>query len=169
MTERVYNVLFLCTGNAARSIMAECVMNRLGRGRFKAYSAGSHPTGKVNPHALELLKRFNHRTDGLRSKDWAEFATNDAPRMDFVITVCDRAAREACPVWPGQPISVHWGFPDPAEFKGSEGETRAVFADLYGRINDRVSEFVALPSASLDELSRKGRLDELAKKSPESA
>ncbi len=168
MTERVYNVLFLCTGNSARSIMAECILNRLGRRRFKAYSAGSHPTGKVNPYALELLRRFNHRTDGLSSKDWAEFATPGAPCMDFVITVCDRAAREACPVWPGQPISAHWGFPDPAGFKGSEEETRAVFADLYRRISDRVSEFTALPSASLDELSRKGRMHEPARKSAES-
>ncbi len=168
MTERVYNVLFLCTGNSARSIMAECLLNRLGQGRFKAYSAGSHPTGKVNPYALELLSRFNHPTDGLSYKHWAEFATADASRMDFVITVCDRAAREACPVWPGQPISVHWGFPDPAEFKGSEEETRAVFTDLYRRINDRVSEFVALPSASLDELSRKGRMYDPARKSAES-
>ena len=148
--------------------MAECILNRLGQGRFKAYSAGSHPTAKVNPYALELLRRFNHRTDGLSSKDWAEFAADDAPRMDFVITVCDRAAREACPVWPGQPISAHWGFPDPAGFEGSEEETRAVFADLYRRINDRVSEFVALPSASLDELSRKGRMQEPARKSAES-
>lgn len=168
MTGRVYNVLFLCTGNSARSIMAECILNRLGRGRFKAYSAGSHPTGKVNPYALELLERFNHRTDGLGSKDWAEFATDDAPRMDFVITVCDRAASEACPVWPGQPSSVHWSFPDPAAFKGSEEETRAVFADLYRRINDRVCEFVALPSASLNELSRKGRMHGPGKRSAES-
>ncbi len=169
MTERVYNVLFLCTGNAARSIMAECILNRLGQGRFKAYSAGSHPTGKVNPYALELLNHFNHRTDGLSSKDWAEFATADAPRMDFVITVCDRAAREVCPAWPGQPISAHWGFPDPARFRGSEEETRAVFADLYDRISDRVSEFAALPDASLNELSRKGRRREPAGKPPERA
>ncbi len=167
MAERVYNVLFLCTGNSARSIMAECILNRLGRGRFKAYSAGSRPTGKVNPCALDLLNRFNHPTEGLRSKDWAEFATADAPRIDFVITVCDRAVREVCPAWPGQPISAHWGFPDPARFRGSEEETRAVFADLYDRISDRVSEFAALPNASLDELSRKSQMQEPARKSAE--
>ncbi len=167
MTERVYNVLFLCTGNSARSIMAECLLNRLGQGRFKAYSAGSHPTGKVNPYALELLRRFKHPTDGLSSKDWAEFATADAARMDFVITVCDRAAREVCPAWPGQPISAHWGFPDPARFRGSEEETRAVFADLYRRISDRVSEFAALPNASPAELSRKSQMQEPARKSAE--
>ncbi|MGH6961474.1 MAG: arsenate reductase ArsC [Dongiaceae bacterium] len=163
MPDRIYNVLFLCTGNSARSSMAECILRRLGQGRFSAFSAGSHPTGRINPYALELLRRFNHSTDGLRSKDWAEFARPGAPSLDFVFTVCDKAASEVCPVWPGQPMSAHWGFPDPAEFEGSEVEKRALFADVYGQIHNRISIFVSLPMASLDKLSLQRRLDEIGR------
>ncbi len=169
MNDKIYNVLFLCTGNSARSIMAEVILQRLGQGRFVAHSAGSHPTGRVHPMAIELLKRFNHPTDPLRSKDWAEFATDDAPAMDFVFTVCDNAAGEVCPVWPGQPMSAHWPFPDPAHFDGAEAEKRALFADVYGQIHNRVSIFVSLPMASLDRLALQKRLDEIGKTLPESA
>jgi arsenate reductase (thioredoxin) len=163
MAEKTYNVLFLCTGNSARSIMAECILRRLGQGRFNAYSAGSHPAGRVNPYALGLLKRFNYATVNLRSKDWEEFAQPGAPLLDFVFTVCDKAAGEVCPVWPGQPMSAHWGFPDPAAFDGSEAEKRALFADVYGQIHNRISIFVSLPIASLDRLALQRRLDELGR------
>jgi protein-tyrosine-phosphatase len=166
---RVYNVLFLCTGNSARSIMAECILRRLGQGRFNGFSAGSHPTGRVNPYALELLKKLNHSIDGLRSKDWEEFARPGAPSLDFVFTVCDRAAGEVCPVWPGQPMTAHWGFPDPAAFDGAEPERRALFADVYGQIHNRISIFVNLPIASLDRLSLKQRLDEIGRRTPQPA
>ncbi|MGZ3274078.1 MAG: arsenate reductase ArsC [Caulobacteraceae bacterium] len=163
---RPYNVLFLCTGNSARSIMAEAIMNRVGAGRFKAYSAGSHPSGQVNPNALALLKRMNHPTEGLRSKPWDEFsrATNlDAPELDFVFTVCDNAAGEMCPIWPGQPMSAHWGLPDPAAFEGSEAERSVVFADTYRMLNNRISLFVNLPIRGLDRLSLQKRLDQIGK------
>ena len=156
-----YDVLFLCTGNSARSIMAECLLERIGASRFRAFSAGSFPAGAVNPHALEILERRNHRTDHLRSKDWNEFATPDAPVMDFVFTVCDRAAGEVCPVWPGQPMSAHWGFPDPAEAEGSEAVIRAAFADVYRELATRIEIFASLPFESLDRLSLKRRLDEM--------
>lgn len=156
-----YNVLFLCTGNSARSIMAECILNREGLGRFTAYSAGSHPSGDVHPYALNLLKTLNHRTDGLRSKSWDEFAAADAPQMDFVFTVCDNAAGEVCPIWPGQPMTAHWPFPDPAAFIGPEAEHRALFAEVYGMLERRISIFVNLPMASLDRLSLQKRLDEI--------
>ena len=164
-----YNVLFLCTGNSARSIMAECILVRLGQGCFKAFSAGSRPTGTVNPYALELLRRFNHSTEGLRSKDWEEFTQPGAPEMDFVFTVCDNAANEVCPVWPGQPMSAHWGFPDPAHFNGPEAEKRALFADVYGQIHNRISIFVSLPFASLDKLALKKRLDEMGQRAHQHA
>lgn len=164
-----FNVLFLCTGNSARSIMAECILRRLGQGRFNAFSAGSHPAGQVNRYALDLLQKLNHSTDGLRSKDWEEFAQSGAPEMDFVFTVCDRAAGEVCPVWPGQPMTAHWGFPDPAQFQGTEAEKRALFADVYGQIHNRLSIFVSLPLASLDRLSLKKRLDELGQRAPQPA
>jgi protein-tyrosine-phosphatase len=166
MAEKTYNVLFLCTGNSARSIMAECILRRLGQGRFHAYSAGSHPAGSVNPYALELLKRFNHSVEGLRSKDWAEFARAGAPALDFVFTVCDKAAAEVCPVWPGQPMSAHWGFPDPVAALGTEAERRAAFADIYGQIHNRISIFVSLPIASLDKLTLQRRLDEMGRTQP---
>ena len=162
MADQVYNVLFICTGNSARSILAECILNRLGQGRFRAFSAGSHPSGKVNPHALELLQRLDYPTAGLRSKDWDEFTGESAPDMDFVFTVCDNAAGEVCPVWPGRPASAHWGFPDPAAFEGTEVETAAVFAEVYGQIERLLSKFVTLPIEALDGLSLKQRLEELA-------
>jgi protein-tyrosine-phosphatase len=163
-SQRPYNVLFLCTGNSCRSIMAEAIMNRVGAGKFKAYSAGSHPSGAVNPHALTLLKRMNHPTEGFRSKPWEEFsrASNpDAPELDFVFTVCDNAAM--CPIWPGQPMSAHWGMPDPAAFQGSDAETAVVFADAYRMLNNRISLFVNLPIRGLDRLSLQKRLDRIGK------
>jgi protein-tyrosine-phosphatase len=169
---RPFNVLFLCTGNSCRSIMAEAIMNRVGAGRFKAYSAGSHPSGEVNSHALALLKRLNHATEGLRSKPWDEFsrATNPgAPELDFVFTVCDNAAGEMCPIWPGQPMSAHWGLPDPAAFEGSEAETAVVFADTYRMLNNRIGLFVNLPMKSLDRLSLQKRLNAIGKTTGEPA
>ena len=154
-----YNVLFLCTGNSARSILAECLLERLGGGRFRAFSAGSFPVGAVNPYALEILERRNHRTDGLRSKSWDEFATPDAPAMDFVFTVCDRAAGEVCPIWPGQPVSAHWGFPDPAAVEGPEAVIRAAFTDVYREIATRIEIFASLPIESLDALALRRHLD----------
>ena len=156
-----YNVLFLCTGNSARSIMAECLLERIGGNRFRAFSAGSFPAGTVNPYALEILERRNHRTDHLRSKSWDEFASADAPEMDFVFTVCDRAAGEVCPVWPGQPMSAHWGFPDPAAVEGQEAMIRAAFADVYREIATRIEIFTSLSFESLDRLSLKKKLDEM--------
>jgi len=156
---RPFNVLFLCTGNSARSIMAEAILQRLGAGKFVAYSAGSHPNGTVNPHAITLLKRFNYKTDGFRSKSWDEFAQAGAPALDFVFTVCDNAAGEVCPIWPGQPMSAHWGVPDPAAVTGSESEIAAAFADVYGRLQNRITAFVNLPMASIDRLSLQKRLD----------
>ena len=161
-----YNVLFLCTGNSARSIMAECLLERLGGTRFRAFSAGSFPAGAVNPHALEILERRNHRTEHLRSKSWDEFAVPGAPEMDFVFTVCDRAAGEVCPVWPGQPVSAHWGFADPAEVEGKEAVVRAAFADTYREIATRIEIFTSLSFASLDRLALKRRLDELGASPP---
>jgi arsenate reductase len=150
-TAKAMNVHFLCTGNSARSIMAEALLDHWGRGRFKAYSAGSQLTGKVNPFALDLLEKLKLPTRGLRSKSWDEFATPGAPELDFVFTVCDNAAGEVCPIWPGQPITAHWGFPDPASFAGSEPEKRAFFADVFRQIENRVKIFTALP---LERLSR---------------
>lgn len=159
MTEhRPFNVLFLCTGNSARSIMAEAILNRIGLGRFKAWSAGSMPAGEVNPHAITLLKRQNHPTGGLRSKSWDEFSGPDAPKMDFVFTVCGNAANEVCPVWPGQPMSAHWGVPDPAAVEGTDAEIGLAFADAYRMLHNRISLFINLPMASLDRLSLQERL-----------
>ena len=158
MSDKIYNVLILCTGNSARSIMAECILDRLAPGRFVAHSAGSHPKGAIHPRTLELLHRFNYRTETLRSKDWSEFAARGAPPLDFVFTVCDSAAGEVCPVWPGQPTTAHWGFPDPAEASGSEEKIRAVFHDVYRQIEKRLMIFVNLPIESLDRLTLKHRL-----------
>jgi len=166
--DKVYNVLFLCTGNSARSIMAECIMNREGKGRFMGFSAGSHPTGKVNPDALVLLKQFNYPTGELRSKNWDEFAAPDAPKLDFVFTVCDSAAGEVCPVWPGNPMTVHWGVPDPAAFEGSDAERHAYFADIYGRLANRISIFCSLPFERLDRLSLQTRLHQIGEAEQES-
>ena len=165
MPNQTYNVLFLCTGNSARSIMAEAIINRVGMGRFKGYSAGSHPRGEVHPHALDLLKNLNHDTSFARSKDWNEFAEPDAPRMDFVFTVCDAAASEICPVWPGQPMSAHWGVSDPAAATGSEAEVRLAFSEAYRMLNNRISVFVSLPLASLDRLALQRHLDAIGKRS----
>ncbi|MBI3440117.1 MAG: arsenate reductase ArsC [Proteobacteria bacterium] len=157
---RPFNVLFLCTGNSARSIMAEAILNRLGANKFVAYSAGSHPKGEVNRGALKLLRRFNYKTDGFRSKSWDEFAQAGAPQLDFVFTVCDNAAGEVCPIWPGQPVTAHWGVPDPAAvIDGSEAEIAAAFADAYGRLQNRITAFVNLPLTGLDRLSLQKRLD----------
>jgi len=165
MTERVFNVLFLCTGNSARSILAECLVNRLGKGRFLGYSAGSQPKGAVHPLALEFLRRNRFDTAGLRSKDWQEFAAPDAPKMDFVFTVCDKAAAEVCPVWPGQPMTAHWGVADPAAAEGTEEERVKAFRRAYLELERRISLFVSLPVRSLDRLSLQGKLDEIGKMS----
>lgn len=163
MSDQVFNVLFLCTGNSARSILAEAIMNRVGEGRFKAYSAGSHPKGEVHPRTLALLKKMNFNTDFARSKPWDEFATPDAPKLDFVFTVCDDAAGETCPIWPGQPMSAHWGVPDPAAVEGTEAEIAFAFADTYRMLNARISIFTVLPFSSLDRLSLQDRLDAIGK------
>lgn len=163
MTERVFNVLFLCTGNTARSIMAEVLLNAMGKGRFRAYSAGSHPKGRVHPLTLELLAHNRMPTADLRSKDWAEFVRPGSPPLDFVFTVCDNAAGEVCPVWPGQPISAHWGIPDPAAAGGSEQERRKAFFTAYNQLSNRLSIFVNLPLANLDRLSLQKKLDEIGK------
>jgi len=159
------NVLFLCTGNSARSILAESILNREGMGRFHAYSAGSIPTGKVNPHALNLLKRLNYDVSGLRSKSWEEFAQEGAPKLDFVFTVCDNAANEVCPIWPGQPMTAHWGVPDPAAVEGTDAEKAVAFGDTYRMLNQRISIFVNLPLQSLSKLSLQKHLDEIGQTS----
>jgi len=163
MAEKIYNVLFLCTGNSARSILAECLVTHLGQGRFRGFSAGSHPTGRVNPLALETLRSKDYAVDGLRSKDWAEFATPDAPRMDFVFTVCDRAAAEVCPVWPGQPIAANWGVTDPAAVTGDEATCMAAFDTAFRELENRVSLFIDLPLKSLDPTELRHELDAIGK------
>lgn len=161
MTERTYNVLFLCTGNSARSVFGEAILNREGRGRFKAYSAGSRPRGEIHPYAIELLNKLQYPSGEFRSKSWNEFAAAGAPTLDFVFTVCDDAAKEVCPVWPGQPMSAHWGVPDPVLVEGNEAERRLAFADSYRMLKNRISAFIALPIASLDRLSLRNKLDEI--------
>jgi protein-tyrosine-phosphatase len=155
----LFNVLFLCTGNSARSILAECILNRLGAGKFRAFSAGSHPTGKVNPLALSLLRKLHYDVSGLRSKSWEEFAAPGAPKLDFVFTVCDDAANEVCPIWPGQPMTAHWGLPDPAKAEGSEAERALAFADTMRMLNQRIGIFVSLPLDKLSRLSLQKELD----------
>jgi protein-tyrosine-phosphatase len=157
------NVLFLCTGNSARSIMAECILNRLGRGKFRAFSAGSHPAGKVNPLTLAILRKSNFDVSQLRSKSWEEFATPDAPKLDFVFTVCDDAANEVCPVWPGQPMTAHWGLPDPAKAQGSEAEQMLAFADTMRMLNQRIGIFVSLPIDKLSKLALQKELEAIGK------
>lgn len=159
--ERVYEVLFLCAGNSARSIIAEAILNRYGQGRFKAYSAGSFPKGEISPYTIDLLKRLNFVTTDLRSKSWQEFGTSDAPRLDFVFTVCDQAASEVCPVWPGQPMTAHWGVPDPAAVEGNESEKRAAFNETFRILNNRIGIFINLPFESLSKLTLQQHLDEL--------
>ncbi|MBM3529200.1 MAG: arsenate reductase ArsC [Alphaproteobacteria bacterium] len=158
-----YNVLFLCTGNSARSIIAEAILNRVGAGKFRAYSAGSQPRGAVNPHTVALLKNLNHDTSQLRSKSWSEFAAPGAPQLDFVFTVCDNAAGEACPVWPGQPMTAHWGLPDPAEATGSDAEIALAFKDAYRMLHQRLSVFTSLPIASLDKLTLQKQLRDIGR------
>jgi len=157
------NVLFLCTGNSARSIMAEAILNRSGQGKFRAFSAGSQPKGQVHPCALELLERLHYDVSALRSKSWKEFAEPGAPNLDFVFTVCDNAAAETCPVWPGQPMTAHWGVPDPAAATGNEAEVRLAFADALRMLTNRINIFVALPLRSLDQLSLQRQLDAIGK------
>lgn len=163
MTERVYNILILCTGNSARSIMAEALINKMGEGRFRAYSAGSNPAGEVNPLALEKVQAINYPTDNLRSKSWDEFATSDAPKMDFIITVCDNAAGEACPVWPGEPVSGHWEFEDPAAVQGTDEEKRHAFDKVFRLMMKRVRKFVSLPINSLDQAAIRRELINIGK------
>jgi len=161
MPERVYNVLFLCTGNSARSIMAESILKSVGTGRFNAYSAGSQPSGKVNPFALELLQSTRMPSEGLASKSWEQFAKPGAPRMDFVITVCDNAAGEVCPVWPGQPMTAHWGVPAPALVEGTDEQKRRAFFDVSQLLLTRIRLFTSLPLAELDRLSLQKGLDDI--------
>jgi arsenate reductase len=161
--DRPLNVLFLCTGNSARSIMAESIINRVGIGKFKGYSAGSQPSGKVHPLALQLLNKLNYDTSNARSKSWEEFAAPGAPALDFVFTVCDNAADEVCPIWPGQPMSAHWGLPDPVAVEGDETQRALAFADTYRMLNNRISIFTSLPLTSLDKLSLQRRLDAIGK------
>ncbi len=169
MSDRKINVLFLCTGNSARSILAECVLNRLGEGRFVAYSAGSWPAGAVNPHALELLRAENYDLSGLRSKSWDEFSGQNAPEIDFVFTVCDNAAGETCPLWPGQPVTAHWGLPDPAAVTGSEAETRLAFADTLDELTRRIGKFCDLPVETLDTEALRKRLDDIGRQAESDA
>ncbi len=156
--ERPYNILVLCTGNSARSIIGEALFNTLGAGRFKAFSAGSHPTGKVNPFAIEQVQALGYPLEGLRSKSWDEFAQPDSPQMDFIVTVCDKAAGEMCPLWPGQPVAAHWGFPDPAAVEGSDEEKRAAFAQTLRQIRNRVQLFLSLPLETLDRMAIENRM-----------
>jgi protein-tyrosine-phosphatase len=163
MAERPYNVLFLCTGNSARSILAEALINHWGHGKFCGYSAGSHPQGRVHPIALELLNHMRLPVDGLRSKGWDEFAKPSAPVMDFVFTVCDKAAGEVCPVWPGQPITAHWGVEDPAAVQGSDTERWIAFRAVFKALDNRIKIFTSLPLASLDRLKLQQRVDEIGR------
>ena len=160
---RTFNVLFLCTGNSARSILSEALLNKRGQGQFRAYSAGSHPAGRVNPYALELLRRMGYSTDGLRSKSWDEFAVPGAPALNFVFTVCDNAAGEVCPMWPGQPITAHWGIPDPAAVDGTDEQKRKAFDDAFRVLDRRISLFLSLPIRSLEQLVLQERLSEIGR------
>ena len=163
MADRVYNVLFLCTGNSARSILAEAILNRRGKGRFKAFSAGSHPKGAVHPLALALLERKGLSTEGLRSKAWDEFAKPGAPELNFVFTVCDNTAGEVCPIWPGQPMTAHWGQPDPAAVEGTDLDKTSAFREAFRMLERRIEMFTSLPIASLDQLSLGNKVREIGK------
>jgi arsenate reductase (thioredoxin) len=159
--DRPFNTLFLCTGNSARSIIAEAILNEIGAGKFRAYSGGSQPKGQVNPHTLQLLRSLGYETSNYWSKSWTVFAQPTAPDLDFVFTVCDNAAGEACPLWPGQPMTAHWGVPDPAEATGTDAEIALAFKDAYRMLHQRIAIFTALPIRSLDQLSLQRRLDEI--------
>jgi arsenate reductase len=163
VADQPFNVLFLCTGNSARSIMAEAILNKIGAGRFRAHSAGSHPKGQVHPETIRLLQSLGHDTSGFRSKSWNEFTKPGAPQFDFVFTVCDNAAAEACPVWPGQPMTAHWGVPDPAEATGNEAEIALAFKDAYRMLNQRIGIFTSLPLCSLDQLTLQNKLKEIGR------
>jgi arsenate reductase len=169
MSERVFNVLFLCTGNSARSILGESIVNRVGAGRFRGFSAGSHPKGQVHPYAIDLLDSLGYPTAGMSSKSWDVFAAADAPQMDFIFTVCDDAAGEACPVWLGQPMTAHWGIPDPAAVEGSEIDRRKAFREAFAALDNRLRIFASLPLTSLDRLSLQHRLDAIGRIPPSSA
>jgi protein-tyrosine-phosphatase len=171
VNDHVFNVLFLCTGNSARSIMAEAILNREGQGRFRGFSAGSHPKGRIHPRTLAVLQQAYHDTGGLRSKGWEEFGRPGAPHLDFVFTVCDNAANEVCPIWPGQPMTAHWGVPDPAAVEGKESEIGLAFAEAYRLLFNRISIFTSLPLRSLDRISLGRRLHEIGqiKKEPASS
>jgi arsenate reductase len=156
--QRPYNILVLCTGNSARSILGEALFNTMGAGRFKAYSAGSHPTGRVNPFAIEQVQALGYPLENLRSKSWDELAQPDSPRMDFIVTVCDKAAGEMCPLWPGQPVTAHWGFPDPAAVEGTDEVKRAAFASTLRQIRNRVQLFLSLPLETLDRMAIESRM-----------
>jgi len=161
--DRPYNVLFLCTGNSARSIIAEALINQIGQGRFRGFSAGSHPKGTVNPIALQLLRKMNLPTEGLRSKSWDELATPDAPPLDFVFTVCDNAAGEVCPYWPGQPVTAHWGVPDPAAVEGSETDKWVAFRNTFRMLDNRIKIFTSLPLETFDRMKLKERLEAIGR------
>jgi arsenate reductase (thioredoxin) len=161
VSDRPYNVLFLCTGNSARSIMAEAILNKLGAGKFRGHSAGSQPKGRVHPETIQLLQSLGYDMSGFRSKSWTEFAASGAPPLDFVFTVCDNAAGEACPVWPGHPMTAHWGIPDPAEATGSAAEVALAFKDAYRMLHHRTAVFTALPLRSLDQLTLQHKLREI--------
>jgi protein-tyrosine-phosphatase len=167
VAERVYNVLFLCTGNSARSILAESIINKLGKGKFRGFSAGSQPKGQVHPTALALLKQLDYPTDGLRSKNWDEFANPTSPHLDFVFTVCNNAAGEVCPYWPGQPMTAHWGIPDPAAVEGTDVVKSVAFREAFRSMETRIKLFLSLPLASIDRMRLKERLDAIGKNPPE--
>jgi arsenate reductase (thioredoxin) len=162
-SDRVFNVMFLCTQNSARSVLAESILNRSGKGRFQAFSAGSEPRGQINPYAMDLLKNLGYDVSGLRSKSWDEFATAGAPQMDFVFTVCDNAAQEVCPLWPGQPMTAHWGVPDPSTAQGTEAEKRVAFANTYRMLQRRIDVFTSLPLKSLERLAIQKKIEEIGR------
>lgn len=163
MPDRIYNVLFLCTGNSARSVLAEAILNKIGAGKFRAYSAGSQPKGRVNPNTLQLLQRLGYDTTEYWSKSWVEFSKPTAPDLDFVFTVCDDAADETCPVWPGQPMTAHWGIPDPAAATGTDAEIAVAFTDAYRMLQRRIEAFAALPIKALDTLTLKNKLRDIGR------
>jgi arsenate reductase (thioredoxin) len=167
--QKPLNVLFLCTGNSARSIMAECILNRLGQGKFRAFSAGSLPSGYVHPIALQVLRNAHYDTSQLRSKSWEEFAAPGPLQLDFVVTVCDNAAKEVCPIWPGQPMTAHWGLPDPAKSQGTEAERHVIFGDTMRMLTQRIGIFVNLPFEKLTKLSLQKQLDEIGRTKPATA